>query len=70
MTKKFDDARQNIHSVITICSLRFILLVVIPGLTRNPVFEFLDSRFRGNVTICASYYDVMYRKENNRKDDQ
>jgi hypothetical protein len=44
------------------CSLRCILFVVIPGLTRNPVSDFLDSRFRENDTTCAIYYDVMYKK--------
>jgi hypothetical protein len=50
----------SIQSVINMCSLRCILFVVIPGLTRNPVSDFLDSRFRENDTICAIYYDVMY----------
>jgi len=31
-------------------------LIVIPGLTRNPVFEFLDSRFRGNDSTSAVIY--------------
>ena len=38
---------------------------VIPGLTRNPVFDFdlkvLDSRFRGNDITYAIYYVVVYR---------
>jgi hypothetical protein len=50
----------SLHNVINMCPLGFILFVVIPGLTRNPVFDLLDSCFRRDDTTCEIYYGVMY----------